>query len=367
MATNGTNQAFYHVFPALRGIQASREYYTTMCPLRLVPRLFQFNEEDVPPSVRAQRVLNTARIPGLANYITDNSESYVFSALTASIDGQVKFEAFGKTGAERNMGSLAVPMDARIIINDGQHRRAAIEEALKLRPDLGDEHIAVVFFLDHGLDRSQQMFADLNKHALRPSKSIGILFDHRDSLSRLACRVAETVDSFKNLIELEKTTISNRSIKLFTLSSLYQATCALLGKGGKDSLTKAEEKLVLGFWQELSSSMRDWDLAAKREITSAELRRDFVHAHGVALHAIGIAGRQLLAEEPKTWKPRIQSLVEIDWSRSNSKLWEGRALQNGKVSKSHQSLLLTSSYLKEVLGVSQSAEEKEAEARLASG
>ena len=39
-------------------------------------------------------------------------------------------------------------MTSRFIINDGQHRRAAIEEALKERPELGDETIAVVFFLD---------------------------------------------------------------------------------------------------------------------------------------------------------------------------------------------------------------------------
>ena len=56
-------------------------------------------------------------------------------------------------------GKLTVPMTARFIVNDGQHRRAAIEEALKERPELGDETISVVFFLDVGLRRSQQMFA----------------------------------------------------------------------------------------------------------------------------------------------------------------------------------------------------------------
>src|SRR5690242_15791216 len=36
--------AFEYVFPAIRGVQAGREYYVTMCPLRLIPRLFLFNE-----------------------------------------------------------------------------------------------------------------------------------------------------------------------------------------------------------------------------------------------------------------------------------------------------------------------------------
>ena len=58
-------------------------------------------------------------------------------------------------------------MDARFIINDGQHRRAAIEMALRDRPELADETISVVFFLDPKLERCQQMFADLNRYAVR--------------------------------------------------------------------------------------------------------------------------------------------------------------------------------------------------------
>lgn len=37
---------FKYVFPAIRGIQARREYYVSMCPLRLIPRLFIFNGEE---------------------------------------------------------------------------------------------------------------------------------------------------------------------------------------------------------------------------------------------------------------------------------------------------------------------------------
>jgi DNA sulfur modification protein DndB len=66
----------------------------------------------------------------------------------------------------------------------------SIEEALKERPELGDETLAVVFFVDAGLRRSQQLFADLNTHAVRASSSIGILYDFRDPLSQVARTVA---------------------------------------------------------------------------------------------------------------------------------------------------------------------------------
>ena len=117
------------------------------------------------------------------------------------------------------------------MINDGQHRRAAIELAIKEKPELGYDSISVVFFIDEGLVRSQQMFADLNKHAVRPSPSISTLYDHRDQLSALARRLVEDVTVFRNMTEMEKSSISHRSSKLFTLSSIKNASKALLKKG----------------------------------------------------------------------------------------------------------------------------------------
>src|SRR5262249_45607692 len=150
----------------------------------------------------------------------DHPEEYVFSALTASVDGSIGFAPALTNGTGRNVGTLRVAMNARFIINDGQHRRAAIGQVLRERPDLSTETICVVLFIDAGLERSQQMFADLNKHAVRPTRSIGVLYDHRDPLSRLARQLVMEVAVFRDLTEMDKATISNRSIKLFTLSSI---------------------------------------------------------------------------------------------------------------------------------------------------
>ena len=64
--------SFGYAFPAIRGVQAGREYYVSMCPLRLVPKVFLFNEAELVPGLRAQRVLNRARLPELTNYILAN-------------------------------------------------------------------------------------------------------------------------------------------------------------------------------------------------------------------------------------------------------------------------------------------------------
>ena len=42
-------------FDAMRGVQAGREFYVAMCPMKIIPKLFVFSEVDLPPEVRAQR------------------------------------------------------------------------------------------------------------------------------------------------------------------------------------------------------------------------------------------------------------------------------------------------------------------------
>jgi DNA sulfur modification protein DndB len=343
--------AFTYQFSALRGYQAGRDYYAAMVPLGLVPKLFVFDDEELKPELRAQRKLNRSRIPEIAKYVLENPREYVFSALTASVDGQVRFDAASEKGTQKGIGVLTIPMSARFVINDGQHRRAAIEQVLRDRPDFGAETICVVLFVDAGLKRSQQMFADLNKHAVRPTRSLGILYDHRDPLSQLAKQLAGEVPIFRDLTEMDKATISNRSIKLFTLSSIYFATRQLLEKPVRAPVSIKEAQLSKEFWIEVAKHMPDWQRAARRTVSSAELRRDYIHAHGVALQALAMAGAELIERAPRQWRARLKALEEIDWSRNNRKVWEGRATIGGRVSKATNNVVLTANVIKEQLGL----------------
>jgi DNA sulfur modification protein DndB len=350
-----TSSFEYH-FPAIKGVQARREYYVSMCPLKLIPKLFIFDEEELVPELRAQRVLNKVRVPEMATYITENPDSYVFSAITASIDGDATFEAL-ETGDEfQRIGILRVPMQSQFIINDGQHRRAAIEAALKARPALGDESIAVVFFMDRGLTRCQQMFADLNRYAVKPSASLGLLYDHRDQRAHLARMVVQKSDTFKNLVEMEKTSLSPRSRKLFTLSAVYTANSALIGDADLESLDDLADSCA-DFWDEIAQHIPEWGFVRQAKMTAGEVRRDFIHSHSIVLQVLGEVGHMLQSAHPKDWRKRASGLASIDWSRSNSTVWEGRALLGGRVSKARQNVLLTKNAVKQHLRLPLSPEE----------
>lgn len=328
--------------------------------MRLVPKIFLFDEADVPAELRAQRRLNTSRIPEIASYLIENSTDYTLSAITASIDGRVKFEPAADTGLGQNIGTLSIPMEAQILINDGQHRRAAIELALEGNPELGYDNIPVLFFIDEGLDRSQQMFADLNKHAVRPSDSISTLYDRRDEVSELSRYIVNHVDVFSRMTDMEKSSISNRSNKLFTLSAIKNASKTLLRVTKGQILSKEEKDLAVAYWSMVAEHMPDWQMARRKEVSTYELRESYVHAHGIMLHAMGNIGAELLAKPEKEWRQTLALLERVDWSRSN-KDWEGRALVHARMSKSTSNVILTTNYIKMQLGLPLSISEVELE------
>ena len=361
-----TDSAYKHRFPAIRGVQAGRPCYIAMCPMRIVPRLFVFDEEEVPAEIRAQRNVNKSRIPDITSYLIDNSDDYTLSSLTASIDAQVSFEPFSDLGENQNIGTLSIPMGSQILINDGQHRRAAIEQAIRENHELSHESISVLFFIDEGLVRSQQMFADLNKHAIRPSSSISTLYDHRDTISELARDVQKRVHVFSRHTELEKSSLSNRSTKMFTLSAIKNATRVLLNKSHKSDISKAEKDLAVSYWNEVAANMQLWQDVCNSKASPGDLRNNYVHAHAVILQAMGQIGADLLANRKESvWKGALKKLRRIDWSRKNED-WEGRALVRGRLSKTRSNVLLTGNYIKQKLGFKLNAVEQEVEQELES-
>jgi DNA sulfur modification protein DndB len=349
----------WYSFPAIRGVQAGREYYVSMCPLRVIPRLFLFDEEDLVPELRAQRILNKGRVPEIARYLADNPKSYIFSAITASVDADVEFAPVADGAESHRIGVLRIPMEARFVINDGQHRRAAIELALRERPELGDETIAVVLFLDVGLSRCQQMFADLNRYAIRPARSLNVLYDHRDAQAQLAKLVVFRCGAFHGLVEMERSALSERSRKLFTLSAIHTATKALLQGRGDGETLEDRANVATSFWDEVARHFPAWRQVREKQLCAGDLRRDFIHSHAITLQALGRIGNVLLSQ--KSWKRRLAHLADIDWSRSNAALWEGRALTGGRVSKNGQNVTLMTNAIKHHLGLSLTPDEERVE------
>ena len=55
------------------------------------------------------------------------------------------------------------------------------------------------------------------------------------------------------------------------------------------------------------------------------------------------------------------ALKKINWARSNTKFWEGRAMLGGRVQKAEQNVTLTTNLIKKFLGLRLSPEERRVE------
>lgn len=345
---------FTYNFPAVKGIQAGHEYFITMVPLKLLTRLFPAEEEIVLPEYRAQRRINEIRIPEIKQYILKNRDSYVFSALSASIDGEFRFIP----SVHDDIGILEVDMEAVFLINDGQHRKAAIEAALQEDRSLENETISIVFFRDDGLARSQQMFTDLNKHAVKTSNSLATLYDTRDEIAVATKNVIDAIPFFARYTDKERDVLGKNSSSLFTLNMIYKANQKIL-HGPRCS--NDDVAFLLKFWKLVTSNITEWQEVYDKTLTKKALRENYIVALAITISAFGKLGRCFYDNRKLNMPDYLSKLQKIDWLRSN-KMWVNRAIrENGKVLFSEEAVALTCAVIKMEIGLPLTKEEKQKE------
>ena len=341
--------SFTYKFPAVKGLQASKEYFITMIPLGLLSRLFGNEDDYLLPEYRAQRRINELRIPEIRDYILANPTNYVFSALSASIDGKFSYL---HSELDDNVGILEIDMNAIIIINDGQHRKAAIEAALKEAPELANETISVVLFKDEGLKRSQQMFADLNKHAVKPSKSLSTLYDDRDDLSNAIKEVVYSIPFLNKYVDKEHDSLGKYSSKLFTLSNFLRANQRIIKN---DNINDYDKAFLITYWKKIFHHIEEWELMDSKQISKGTFKEDYVLTLSVVINSFGRLGHIFYTE--KIDLDLLQSLNSIDWLRTNPD-WYGRIFNDqGKINGKEDSIIKICNLFKKKLGLTLNKDE----------
>lgn len=345
-------------FPVMRGNMGGRQYYSLLISLSEIPRLFKFGDwEQGAPELRVQRVLNKARVSDIAKYILQNEDGYLFSSITASYSCPVTFTG---SGDNSEIGTLEMELEnLEFIINDGQHRCAAIAAALKENPALGKEKISVLLFETESTERLQQMFSDLNRSVQNTSKSLGMLYDRRDNLSALTLELVDRVEVFRDMVDKEKVTIPRRSPKLFTISALYEANEELLGKKipeqGSEGYIEILNRAVQ-YWTVLSAVIGDWQKVKDGKVDASELRKEKINTHAVVLRALGGVGRTLLEKYSHDWQRKLKLLEGIDWRKSvgnnANPLWDAVCITAGSVVSNRQARAATLAVLLREIGES---------------
>lgn len=287
--------------PAIAGKMGSNIYYTVQIPFAQVPQLFNFNQEEIPVELRAQRQLNPKRASSISDYMEDRQEDYILPALTASVSETMRFEP---VEGFSNLGMVQIPINATILPNDGQHRISAIDEILKRLNHFKDQSISVVLFYDQGLQRAQQMFADINDKMVKPPKALNILFDRTNIMNSLVIDSIEAA-GIKQAVEFEKANPGAKSSKVWSVSALKKAAEILTGLNDKKAKNLHSSdydhyKALLVNWfttfiENTSGGLKN-DVANGTHQSLTETRINKVSTHAVFLHAVAMASKSLCHE-----------------------------------------------------------------------
>ena len=343
-------------YSAIRGIQAGCEFYTIMVKLGDLEKMISDIDIILSAEERAQRQINRKRIPAIKKYILENRYSYVFSALACSIDS--KFE-FIPDKENRDIGMLEIDCKSKLLINDGQHRKTAIAEAIKEVPDLADESISVVVFKDKGLKHRQQMFTDLNKHAVKTSNSIAELYDSKDVISELTRMLLKKNEFINKYTDREKDSLSKFSRNLFAFNTFYKANSRMIGGF---ECTQERVEIVIKYWDTVVKNIPLWRQMDVGELPKIRLREEYLVCQAVVIEAFGQVGAYFILNSFEIEEKLVQ-LRQIDWRRT-ARSWKGRCVKNNnKMTKSNQAIILTSNVIKKVLGIPLNDEEKKIEKR----
>jgi DNA sulfur modification protein DndB len=343
--------------PAMRGKMGSRTYYSCLMPLSAIESMFKFKLderqwEEISPEDREQRVLNVSRVPVITDYVLENEDDYLFSSITASYKSEPTYVP--STEGNGSIGVLKLELGDDLTINDGQHRCAAIVEAVKKNPLLKTQTISVLLFPWENTTRVQQMFTDLNRHVVKTSKSLDVLFDKRDPVSMATMFALDKVPVFKELTEKVDAGLKAKSTKLFTLAAFYDANSDLLKAHESDDVETNAKRLVT-YWSAVSLHMPDWTRVLNGQKAASELRASSISAHSTILRALGGLGSELMKDPD--WMQKLSALASINWSKKNPD-WQDVCIVANSIVSNRQARAATKAYVKMRLGMDLSEAEQ---------
>lgn len=364
---------------AMASVQNGKLMFISSVKIGALVGLLETEDARLSLEQRRQRRPDFARIPKMAEYL--RGDPWAYSAITVALSGSFEFHPLSSTAGEKTrLGRLRIPRGykARSVIIDGQHRFFSLRSALGLEPkfiryelpeekkkNLADENIGIIFYVfaedSEGVRWSQQYFHDLNCLGVATSRSLGIKFDRRRPLNRLTVHIADRAQPFVGRIEAEQQSCGPSNHNLFTLSAIKNANDDLLGPVDENNYT-AKFDQALEFWNEVGKVFPEWT-----ELPGHKVRDEFIHGYGVALSAIGLAGRTILEKPSPDICSRLARLKSLDWNRwlkdSHGKLalsekgerqantfWNGIGMVGSRVQNTSANVRNMSLLLKKTMG-----------------
>lgn len=330
-----------------------------------------------------QRSLNKARARKFANYLLErirNKERFVIPPLVMTMlvpnlswyseQGQEwpdeDEKIFSPNRGDAKKVKQVLPAGTTVIVNDGQHRIAGInmlfdmmrtskkvkKKDLPLQThDFDSNELVIQVQACFRAEEMQQVFADINANASKPSKSISLFFDNSNPFNLVVKQLVDSHIALMGKTDIEKNTVSGKSDKMFTIAGLTSAFRAFFPEKAKDEGLAEQEVTLLS---EVLFEVNDlWQLMGK---TAEEHRAYSLSTHAVYMKALFGAIRELVEVCPDSWKD-ILAGQGIPHRRDDKSFLHRCVGPNGKVLADNRSMMLTRNVLKQYFELPLESEE----------
>ena len=190
--------------PALEAKVGDWKYYICMMKYAEVARQVSFAHElggnrDLGSMI--QRGIGD-RTKDIVTYLKSSEHRFLGALIIAAWGGQPDYIELEMAdpenmlkGVDRGFGVLTFDGTQQYFALDGQHRLSAIKEAIKSRPELGSEDIAVLivshYETEDGRERTRRLFTNINRNAKITTAAENIALDEDDGYSVITRRLLE--------------------------------------------------------------------------------------------------------------------------------------------------------------------------------
>ena len=183
--------------PAFRGQVGDWTYYVCMMTYAEVARQIGFAYEQLGANQDLATMIQrgiTSRTTKIRDYILNNDQRFLGALLVGVWDGDPHFEIVEMAdqnvlmpNLDEGIGFLVLDGSQVYFALDGQHRLRAIKDAVKEKPELGSEKIAVLFVPHNdtvlGRQRTRRLFTAINRKAKPTTKAENIALDEDDGFA----------------------------------------------------------------------------------------------------------------------------------------------------------------------------------------
>lgn len=346
MTTETTTPGKLNMVHAIKGKMGTTEYFTAMLPLKEIPNLVRYAgyAGDVPVQDRKQRVMNMRRVVrDMVPYLVRNQNRF-YSSVVLEASQPVSFTPEDDKG----YGTLVIDPETVFEPLDGQHRLKSIEGALKVSPEIGEETISIIIVQPQSIAVSQQMFADLNRNAKPPQRSLGITFEHRQSEAVRAKELSQCRYLAGHVNFLNAATPA-RSDYITSISTLYEVTKILT-----PSLVNAEgvgESALIKVWETVLTTLPGIVDMEQKKVSPAQIRQTYFYSTGLGQEAIAMVTGRLVTQNPTDWEEIVKArYAKVDWTLANPE-WEGIAMNAGRLATGRAARTRASLFIAYKLGL----------------